>query len=79
MEYLSALTLKRFIHRKEYIQYNIWKIFSLRLGIRQGAYNHISSTLYWRFYQVPWGKKNKKHKDWKGRNKTFFIYKWMCA
>lgn len=52
MEYLSALTLKRFIHKKEYIQYNIWKIFSLRLGIRQDACNHISSTLHWMFYQV---------------------------
>ena len=35
MEYSSTLTLKRFIQRKEYIQYNIWKIFSLRLEVRQ--------------------------------------------
>ena len=37
MEYSSTLTLKRFIQRKEYIQYNIWKIFSLRLEVRQGC------------------------------------------
>ena len=46
MEYSSALTQKRFIQRKEYIQYNIWKIFSLRLEIRQGClHSHLLNII----------------------------------